>query len=199
MGSLEEAKEMIGSNGVVYTVGALTASTRRTTDSADTAEEMVPSASANDDDWVDGSDGHGLPPWMGGNNKDGWVPDDDEDVNGSDPQPPSHAEQYCMVQAALHNLPRPSEYTDCQDEDVEIQSWIALCHQHEWLEDLLMPKFCVVEMKCLCGTILYELVGRHGTHDAVGTWVPVLTCQAARWYVKVVHHALAHPGNTRTL
>ncbi|KAJ1721455.1 hypothetical protein LPJ61_006040, partial [Coemansia biformis] len=197
MGGLEEAKEMIGSNGIVYTVGALMASTQRTMDSTDIAEEMAPSA--DDDDWVDSSDGHGLPPWTGSDNKDGWVPDDDEDVNGSDLQLPLHAEQYRMVQAALCNLPRLSEYTNCQDEDAEIQSWIVLCCQCEWLEDPLMPEFCVVETKCLHGTILYELVGGHGTHDVVGTWVLVLTCQAARQYVKVVHHALAHLGNMHTL
>ncbi|KAJ1732714.1 hypothetical protein LPJ61_001918 [Coemansia biformis] len=197
MGSLKEAEETIRSNGIVYMVGALMASTRRTVDSTDTAEEMAPSA--NDDDWADGSDGHGLPPWMGSDDEDGWVPDDDEDVNGSNPQLPSRAEQYHTVQVALRNLPWLSEYTNCQDEDTEIQLWIALCHQCEQLEDLLMPKFCVVEIKCLCGAVLYELVGGHGGHDAVGTWVLALTRQAARWYVKVVHHALAHPGNTRTL
>ncbi|KAJ1717980.1 hypothetical protein LPJ61_006983, partial [Coemansia biformis] len=169
MGGLEEAKETIGSDGVVYTVGALMASTRSTTDSADAAEEMAPGA-GDDGNWADGGDGHGIPLWTDGDDKDGWVPDDDEDVNGGNPQPPSHAEQYCAVQAALRDLPRPSDFTDCQAEDAEIQSWIALCRQHEQLEDLLMPKFRVVETKCLRGTVLYELVGGHGAHDAVGTW-----------------------------
>ncbi|KAJ1726345.1 hypothetical protein LPJ61_005248 [Coemansia biformis] len=168
-----------------------------TVDSANAAEEMVPSA--NDDDWADGGDGHGLPPWMGSDDKDGWVPNNDEDINGSNLQLPSHAEQYCTVQAVLHNLPCLSNFTDCQEEDAEIQSWIALCCQHEWLKDLLMPEFCVVKMKCLCSAILYELVGRYGTHDAVGTWVLALTRQAACRYVKAVHHALAHLGNTCTL
>ncbi|KAJ1727647.1 hypothetical protein LPJ61_004463, partial [Coemansia biformis] len=197
MGGLEEAKEMISGNGIVYMVGALMVSTWRTMDSADAAEEMAPSA--NDNDWADGSNGRGLPPWTDSDDKDGWVPNNDKDINGSNPQLPSHAEQYCMVQAALCDLPWLSKYTDCQQDDAEIQSWIVLCCQCERLEDLLMPEFCMVEMKCLHGTILYELVGRHGMHDMVRTWVPVLTHQAARQYVKAVHHALAHPGNTHTL
>ncbi|KAJ1726404.1 hypothetical protein LPJ61_005208 [Coemansia biformis] len=156
-------------------------------------------SSANDDDWADGSDGHRLLPWTGGNDKDGWVPDNDEDINGSNLQLPLCAKQYCMVQVVLCDLLQPSNFTDCQVEDAEIQSWIALCHQCEWLKDLLTPEFHVVKTKCLHGAVLYELVGRHGMHDVVGTWVPVLTCQAARWYVKVVHHALAHLGNMCTL
>ncbi|KAJ1719280.1 hypothetical protein LPJ61_006338, partial [Coemansia biformis] len=62
-----------------------------------------------------------------------------------------------------------------------------------------MPEFCMVEMKCLHGTILYKLVGGHGTHDTVGTWVPALTHQATCRYIKAVHHALAHLGNICTL
>ncbi|KAJ1728893.1 hypothetical protein LPJ61_003798, partial [Coemansia biformis] len=197
MGSLKEAKEMISSNGIVYMVGALMASTWSTMDSTDTAKEMSPSAS-DDGNWVDSGDGHGIPLWTDDNDKD-WVPHDDEDVNSGNPQLPLHAEQYCTVQVALHDLLQPSDFTDCQVEDAEIQSWIALCHQHEWLEDLLMPEFHMVEMKCLHSTILYELVGRHGMHDAVGTWVLALTCQATHWYIKAVHHALAHLGNMHTL
>ncbi|KAJ1720685.1 hypothetical protein LPJ61_006130, partial [Coemansia biformis] len=56
MGGLEEAEEMINSDGIVYMVGVLMVSIRSTMDSADAAEEMVPSA--DDDDWADGSDGH---------------------------------------------------------------------------------------------------------------------------------------------
>ncbi|KAJ1734158.1 hypothetical protein LPJ61_001216 [Coemansia biformis] len=198
MGSLKEAKETIGGDSIVYTVGVLMASTWSTVDSTDAAKEMAPGAS-DDGDWVDSGNGHGIPLWTDGDNKDGRVPDDDEDVNGGNLQLPSHAEQYHAVQAALRDLPQLSDFTDCQAEDAEIQSWIALCHQCEWLEDPLMPKFCVVETKCLHSAVLYKLVGGHGAHDVVGTWVLVLTRQAAHQYVKAVHHALAHPGNIHTL
>ncbi|KAJ1731951.1 hypothetical protein LPJ61_002278 [Coemansia biformis] len=198
MGGLKEAEEMIGGNSIVYTVGALMASTQSTADSADAAKEMVPGAGDNGD-WVDSGNGHGILLWTDSDNKDGWVPNDNEDINGSNLQPPSCAEQYCAVQAVLCDLPWPSDFTDCQAEDMEIQSWIVLCHQCEWLEDPLTPKFRMVETKCLCSAILYELVGRHGVHDAVGTWVLALTRQAACQYVKAVHHALAHPDNMHTL
>ncbi|KAJ1727569.1 hypothetical protein LPJ61_004502 [Coemansia biformis] len=198
MGGLKEAKEMIGSDGIVYTVGALMVSTQSTMDSTDTAEEMAPSAS-DDGDWVDSGDGHGILLWTDGDDEDSWVPDNDKDVNGGNPQLPSHTEQYRAVQAALHDLLWLSDFTDCQAEDTEIQSWIVLCCQCERLEDLLMPKFRMVKMKCLHSAVLYELVGGHSTHDAVGTWVLVLTRQAACHYVKGVHHALAHLGNMCTL
>ncbi|KAJ1732123.1 hypothetical protein LPJ61_002200 [Coemansia biformis] len=183
MGGLEEAEEMISGDGVVYMVGVLMASTRSTVDSTDAAEEMAPSA--DDNDWADGGDGHGILLWTDDDGED-WVPDDDEDVNGGNPQLPLCTEQYRTVQAALRDLLWLSDFTDCQAEDVEIQLWIVLCRQCEQLEDPLMPEFCMVETKCLHSTVLYELVGRHSVHNVVGMWVPALTRQATHRYVKAL-------------
>ncbi|KAJ2503559.1 hypothetical protein GGH96_000119 [Coemansia sp. RSA 1972] len=63
----------------------------------------------------------------------------------------------------------------------------------------LTPGYNVVEKKRLRDGVLYELVNGSGLQNTVGTWVPVLSCGAAREYLKAVHEGLTHAGQTRLL
>ncbi|KAJ2495598.1 hypothetical protein GGH96_006334, partial [Coemansia sp. RSA 1972] len=165
-----EADIAIGSKDVIYTIRYLSASEDESGDESD-SEEEASSESESDNEQL-------WPARLQG--------------------PPSPAAQLAVLESNL-NLPRPSEYTECQQTDNEIQAWIALCMQHTEHVGELTPDYDVIEKKRLHDGILYELVNGSSLQDTVGTWVPVLSRGAASRYLKAVHEGLGHTGQTRLL
>ncbi|KAJ2607691.1 hypothetical protein H4S08_004743 [Coemansia sp. RSA 1365] len=108
------------------------------------------------------------------------------------------AQQYSTLVQAL-NVPSPTNFTDCQHDDDEIQHWIRMCQARNDVISKLMPDLNKVEKKRLHGDVLYHFANRHGSTDAVGTWVLVLTQQVAHEYVKLIHEVLAYATYTHSL
>ncbi|PIA14823.1 DNA/RNA polymerase [Coemansia reversa NRRL 1564] len=152
--SLDMADTTIGAHDMVYTIRMLTMDNE---DDYSTDDKITPPPIAP------------TPPV-----EDAMDPTADD----GGPAPPSNAQQYSALIRAL-DVPRPSDFTDCQASDDEIQHWIHKCREHKDIIGELTPDFNEVATKRLRGDVLYHLMNGHGLGEAVGDWVPVLTRRAA--------------------
>ncbi|PIA14075.1 DNA/RNA polymerase [Coemansia reversa NRRL 1564] len=159
-----------GGNNVEYVIGVLTGEDPNgdNNDEAADSDATVPTPAG---DATPATDNEPAP----ATSNDAASPGDD----GS-PAPPTQTQQYGALVWVL-NVPSPTNFTNCQHDNDEIQHWIRKCQACEDIIGELTPDFNEVEKKCLRGN------------------VPVLTRQAAREYIKLTHKALAYAGYTCTL
>ena len=104
------------------------------------------------------------------------------------------------VTAALQDLPSVHSYTDCQQQDSQLQRWKKMCEGREReIEENSKgekPEHNEVgRMRVRGGELQYFTGG--GENGALGVWVPVLTRGAARKLCKATHSALTHAGWNR--
>ncbi|PIA18784.1 hypothetical protein COEREDRAFT_5957 [Coemansia reversa NRRL 1564] len=78
-------------------------------------------------------------------------------------------------------MPRPSDFTDCQARDDEIQCWIHKCHEHEDIVGELTLDFNKVVTKRLHRDVLYHLTNGHGLGEAAALDAMVIVDSASRF------------------